>query len=386
MLSARTGWDLTANRLSSLVAARRRAGARLLDLTETNPTRVGIAYPPGLLAPLADPASLRYDPVPRGLDSAREAIAADYRRRGASVDASRLVLAASTSEAYTWLFKLLCDPGDAVLVPRPSYPLFEYLARLESVAALPYDLSYDGQWHLGPEAVREAVTPRTRAVVVVSPNNPTGSYLKRAEADALLSLAAERGLAVISDEVFADYAFGPDPRRVPTLAEDGPSLTFSLGGLSKSCGLPQLKLAWIAVTGPERSRASALARLEVVADTYLSVSTPVQRAAPALLARLSELQPPIAERVRTNREALRRRLGSGGPASILDTEGGWSAVLQVPATESEEERVVRLLDEHDVLVHPGYFFDFPREAYLVLSLLPPRDVFDEAVGRITAVL
>ena len=386
MLSARTGWDLTANRLSSLVAARRRAGTRLLDLTETNPTRVGIAYPPDLLAPLADPASLRYDPVPRGLDSAREAVAADYRRRGAPVDASRLILAASTSEAYAWLFKLLCDPGDAVLVPRPSYPLFEYLARLESVAALPYDLSYDGQWHLGPEAVREAVTPRTRAVVVVSPNNPTGSYLKRAEADALLSLAAERGLAVISDEVFADYAFGPDPRRVQTLAEDGPSLTFSLGGLSKSCGLPQLKLAWIAVTGPERWRAPARARLEVVADTYLSVSTPVQRAAPALLARLSELQPPIAERVRANREALRRRLGSGGPASVLDTEGGWSAVLQVPATESEEERVLRLLEEHDVLVHPGYFFDFPREAYLVLSLLPPRDVFDEAVGRIAAVL
>jgi alanine-synthesizing transaminase len=386
MLSVRTGWDLTANRLSSLVAARRRAGARLLDLTETNPTRVGIAYPPDLLAPLADPASLRYDPVPRGLVSAREAVAADYRRRGALVDASRLILAASTSEAYAWLFKLLCDPGDAVLVPRPSYPLFEYLARLESVAALPYDLSYDGQWHLGAEAVRDAVTPRTRAIVVVSPNNPTGSYLKRAEADALLSLAAERGLAVISDEVFADYAFGPDPRRVQTLADYGPALTFSLGGLSKSCGLPQLKLAWIAVTGPERSRVPALARLEVVADTYLSVSTPVQRAAPALLARLSELQPPIAERVRANREALRRRLGSGGPASVLDAEGGWSAVLQVPATESEEERVVRLLAEHDVLVHPGYFFDFPREAYLVLSLLPPRDVFDEAVDRIAAVL
>jgi hypothetical protein len=386
MLSARTGWDLTANRLSSLVAARRRTGARVLDLTETNPTRVGIPYPPDLLAPLADPASLRYEPVPRGLESAREAVVADYRRRGASVDASRLILAASTSEAYAWLFKLLCDPGDAVLVPRPSYPLFEYLARLESVAALPYDLSYDGQWHLGPETVREAVTPRTRAVVAVSPNNPTGSYLKRAEADALLSLAAERGLALISDEVFADYVSGPDPRRVQTLAEDGPALTFSLGGLSKSCGLPQLKLAWIAVTGPERWRVPALARLEVVADTYLSVSTPVQRAAPALLARLSELQPPIAERVRANREALRRRLSSGGPASVLDTEGGWSAVLQVPATESEEERVVRLLEEHDVLVHPGYFFDFPREAYLVLSLLPPRDVFDEAVDRIAAVL
>jgi aspartate/methionine/tyrosine aminotransferase len=386
MFSARTGWDLTANRLTRLLEARRRAGGRLLDLTETNPTRAGIAYPPDLLAPLADPASLRYDPVPRGLPVTREAVAADYRRRGAGVGADRVTLAASTSDAYAWLFKVLCDPGDAVLVPRPSYPLFEYLARLESVEAQPYDLSYDGQWHLAADAVREAVTSRTRAVVVVSPNNPTGSYLKRNEADALLSLAAERALAVVSDEVFADYAFGPDPRRMGTLAEDGPALVFSLGGLSKSCGLPQLKLAWIAASGPEKWRAPALDRLEVVADTYLSVSTPVQRAAPALLARLPELQRPIAGRVVANRDALRRRLGAGGPASVLDAEGGWSAVVRVPATESEEDRVARLIEEHGVLVHPGYFFDFPREAFLVLSLLPPRDAFDEAVDRIAAVL
>jgi hypothetical protein len=220
----------------------------------------------------------------------------------------------------------------------------------------------------------------------VSPNNPTGSFLKRAEAEALLALCAERELAVISDEVFADYTFGSDPRRLASLAGDGAALAFSLGGLSKSCALPQLKLAWIAVSGPEKWRAPALARLEVVADTYLSVSTPVQRAAPALLARRQELQRPIAERVAANRDALRRRLGSGSPASLLGAEGGWSAILQVPATESEEERVTRLLEEQGVLVHPGYFFDFPREAFLVLSLLPPRDVFEKAIDRILAVL
>ena len=386
MLSARTGWDLTPNRLSSVLEARRRRGEPVLDLTETNPTRVGIPYPPDLLAPLADPAALTYEPSPRGLASAREAVSADHARRGVTVDPGRVLLTASTSEAYAWLFKLLCDPGDAVLVPRPSYPLFAYLARLESVDVHPYALSYDGEWHLDPDAVRDAVTPRTRAVVVVSPNNPTGSFVTRTEAEALLELGAERGLAVISDEVFADYSFGSDPRRAASLAGDGAALAFSLGGLSKSCGLPQLKLAWIAVSGPEKWRAPALARLEVVADTYLSVSTPVQRAAPALLARRRELQRPIAERVAANRDALRRRLGAGSPASLLGAEGGWSAILQVPATESEEQRVTRLLEEQGVLVHPGYFFDFPCEAFLVLSLLPPRDVFEEAIDRILAVL
>jgi len=386
MFSSRTGWDLSVNRLSSLLEARRRAGARILDLTESNPTRVGIPYPPDLLAPLADPASLHYDPSPAGLESAREAVAADYRRRGVALDAECLFLSASTSEAYSWLLKLLCDPGDVVLVPRPSYPLFEYLARLESVEVKSYPLSYDGEWHLNPAMVAEALTPRTRAVVLVSPNNPTGSYVKRAEADALLSLCAARELAVISDEVFADYDLGPDPRRVPSFAQDSPALTFALGGMSKSCGLPQVKMSWIAVAGPERFRGPARARLEVVADTYLSVSTPVQRAAPALLSRRLQLQRPIAERVAGNHEALQRILARGCAASMLDVEGGWSAVLRVPATESEEERVTRLLGEHDVLAHPGYFFDFPREAFLVLSLLPPPDDFTEAVERIIDVL
>jgi len=386
MFSARTGWDLRPNRLSSLLEARQEHGDRILDLTETNPTRVGIAYPADLLAPLADPGSLSYEPSPRGLPSAREAVAADYARRGVSVHPGRVLLTASTSEAYAWLFKVLCDPGDAVLVPRPSYPLFSYLARLESVELHPYALSYDGEWHLSLHAVEEAVTPRTRAVVVVNPNNPTGSYLKNDEAEALLALCAERELAVISDEVFADYAFGPDPRRRGCLAGDGPALAFSLGGLSKACGLPQLKLAWIAVAGPERWRTPALGRLEVVADTYLSASTPVQRAAPALLARREELQRPIAERVAENLEQLRRRLGAHSPASLLAAEGGWSAVLQVPATESEETRVTRLLELHGVLVHPGYFFDFPGEAFLVLSLLTPPDVFAEGLEHIIAVL
>jgi len=381
MFSGRTAWDLRRSRLAALLASRRAEGAELLDLTETNPTRVGIACPPHLLEPLIQAAALRYEPEPAGLLSAREAVAADYHRRGYDVSPKRIVLTASTSEAYAFLFKLLCDPGDEVLVPRPSYPLFEYLAGLESVAVRPYPLDYDGRWHLSPGGVREAAGERTRAVVVVHPNNPTGSFLKEEEAQGLESLCAEGGWALISDEVFADYAFREDPERARSVARDGEVLAFALGGLSKSCGLPQLKLAWIAVSGPRERREAALARLEVVADTYLSVGTPVQLALPRLLQQRAELQRPIVERVAGNLDLLRER-ATGSPATLLDAEGGWSAVLRVPAVASEEDWALTLLDEDGVLVHPGYFFDFAQEAFLVLSLLPPPATFRRGVERL----
>jgi aspartate/methionine/tyrosine aminotransferase len=383
MFSTRTRWDLRPNRLSHLLAAKHAAGVRVLDLTESNPTRAGIPYPEDLLAALARPEGRTYEPAAFGLPAARAAIAADFERRGAALDAGRIVLTASTSEAYGYLFKLLCDPGDEILVPRPGYPLFEYLGSLESVRVRGYPLEHDGSWHVDLHAVRRAVTPRTRVIVVVSPGNPTGAYLADDEREGLEALAAEHGLALVSDEVFADFAFSHHeaPRSV---ACDGPALGFTLGGLSKSCGLPQLKLAWMAVTGPEKPRHEALERLEVVADAYLSVSTPVQGAAPALLARREELQAPIRERTRTNLGVLRDRLGPRSPASLLEPEGGWYAVLRVPATVSEEDRVCRLLDERDVHVHPGYFFDFPREAYLVVSLLPSPGVFAEATDRLLA--
>ena len=384
MFSERTRWDLRPNRLAQRLAAKRAAGARLLDLTESNPTRAGLIGPRDLLAPLARPEALRYEPAAFGLPAARAAVAADFARRGFPLAPDRVLLSASTSEAYAFLFKLLCDPGDEVLVPRPGYPLFEFLATLESVRVRAYPFAHDGEWHLDLAALRSSLGPRTRALVVVNPNNPTGAYLKREECDALLALCAERGIALVSDEVFADFALRDDPRRVASVARDGPALAFALGGLSKSCGLPQLKLAWTAVTGPEGLVRDALARLEVVADTYLSVSTPVQLAAPELLARREELQAPIRERIRSNLQALRAAVGPGCPATILPPEGGWSAVLRVPATLTEEERVTRLLEERDVLVHPGYFFDFPAEAYLVLSLLPAPGDFAEGVARVLA--
>jgi aspartate/methionine/tyrosine aminotransferase len=382
MLSSRTRWDRAVNRLTRLVIEKRRAGSSVLDLTESNPTRVGLPYADDLLAPLADRGGLVYEPAPLGIAEARAAVSLDYERRGLAVGPDRIVLASGTSEAYGHLFKLLCDPGDAVLVPQPSYPLFDFLATLESIEVHRYPLRYDGEWHLAVDELARAVTPRTRAVVLVHPNNPTGSYLKTDEAERLLALCAGAGLALVADEVFADYAFREDRRRVPSLAVDGPALAFALGGLSKSCGLPQLKLAWIAVAGPAAIRDEALARLEFIGDTYLSVGTPVQRAAGSLLARLPELQAPIAHRVRGNRESLRRRLPAGSPATLLDAEGGWYAVLRVPATVPEEERGVGLLANRDVLVHPGFFFDFPTEAYLVVSLLPAPDVFSEGVDRL----
>ena len=380
MFSRRTSWTRVPNRLSALLDERRRRGAPLVDLTETNPTRAGLRAPADLLAALADPAALAYEPEPFGLRSAREAVATDARRRGVPVDPDSIVLTASTSEAYAFAIKLLCDPGDAVLVPRPSYPLFEYLAGLESVAVRPYPLRYDGQWHVDVPALQAALDDDVRAVVVVSPNNPTGSFLKAGEADALRALAAGRGVALVSDEVFADFPLRDDPTRVQSLFGDGPALTICLGGLSKSCGLPQLKLAWMMLAGPSSAREEARGRLEVVADTYLSVGTPVQHAAPAVLARLPELQAPIRARIAANFRALRAAVVSTA-ATVLDAEGGWSAVVRVPATRTEDEWVAALLQKDGVLVHPGYFFDFEDEAYVVLSLLPPEDVFAAGVAR-----
>ncbi len=385
MFSHRTLWDQTPNRLAALTAAKRAAGAALIDLTESNPTAAGLTADVSILALLAAPAALRYEPDPRGLPAARAAVARDYLRRGATVDAGQVLLTASSSEAYSFLFKALCDPGDEVLVPRPGYPLFDFLAGLENVVHRPYTLVHDGEWHLSAGSLAAEMTERTRAVVVVNPNNPTGSFLKKDETRDLQQLCAARNVAIVADEVFADFAWREDPARQASLAGAGnAALTFSLGGLSKSCGLPQLKLGWIAVSGPPALRDDALARLELVADTFLSVGTPVQHAANSLLAQAQRLQAPIRERVAANAAVLVEAAAQRSDVSLLHSEGGWYAVLRVPATEPEEELVLRLLRDHDLLIHPGYFFDFPQEAFLVASLLPPTGTFREGCARLIA--
>jgi hypothetical protein len=372
------------NRLSTLLTEKRQAGFPVLDLTESNPTRAGLVYPQAeILAALADVSALHYHPSPRGLNSAREAVAVYYRDRGMQVQLEHVLLTASTSEAYAYLFKLLSNPGDEVLAPRPSYPLFEFLAGLESVNIRQYPLRYDGVWHVDFDALEQAITPRTRAIVVVNPNNPTGSFLKRAELDRLDSIASDRSLAILSDEVFRDYAFADEADRVSTLADNRRALTFSMSGLSKIAGLPQMKIGWIVASGPRSEE--ALDALELIADTYLSVSTPVQVALPRLLGLSNGILQQIRQRTTSNLARLRERM-HGSAATLLRTEGGWYAVLQVPQTRTEEEWTLKLLDESDVLVQPGFFFDFESEAFLVLSLLPEPATFVEGVSRLISIL
>lgn len=384
MFSSRLPPALASNAIARAVAALRADGVALLDLTETNPTAAGIAYPPGLLTPLAGDAGCRYEPESLGLRAAREAVAAEYARGGTDVDPDRIMLTASTSEAYALLFKLLCDPGDDVLVPQPSYPLFESLTALDAVEARPYRLDYHAAWAIDRDSLERARTSRTRAVLVVSPNNPTGSRLRREDHDWLAVFCASHGLAMIADEVFADYPLRARPDAV-SCAGEARTLTFTLGGLSKSAGLPQVKLGWMAVSGPRELAARALERLDVIGDAYLSVSTPVQLAAPAFIESGRAVRAAIQQRIETNLACL-ERLVPGAPAvTLLEPEGGWSAVLRVPATQAEEAIVLRLLTEAHVRVHPGFFFDFADEAFLVVSLLPEPRVFERAIARVLAI-
>jgi alanine-synthesizing transaminase len=378
--SSRVPADLGVNQLSRALQQARADRRPLIDLTLSNPTRAGFDYPSDLLEPLAHARGLTYEPQPFGLMDARRAVASDYERRGVAVAPERVVLTASTSEAYSILFKLLTDAGDEVLVPRPSYPLFDHLTQLDGVTARPYDLEYHEGWSIDLAGLERAMSDRTRALLVVTPNNPTGSFVSRHEFKRIAMMCAEREIAIVADEVFADYQIRPgacvDAARTLE-ARDG--LLFSLGGLSKSVGLPQVKLGWIGLAGDDDLVGAALERLELICDTYLSVSTPVQAAAAELLARGATIRKQIQVRVASNYRTLVERVEAVPSCSLLVADGGWYAILQVPSLGSEEDLVVSLVN-HGVVVHPGYFFDFPRESYLVVSLLPPEPDFADGLA------
>jgi aspartate/methionine/tyrosine aminotransferase len=462
LFSERTNWKLAQNRLTQALEEVRTAGVSLLDLTISNPTRAGLEYDSRtILAALASARALDYDPQPKGLREAREAVAGYYRSDHGiqELGAERIVLTTSTSEGYSFVFRLLCNAGDEVLVPKPSYPLFEFLAGLEDVKLVPYPLIYDHWWQMDFPSLEKAVTERTRGVVVVHPNNPTGSYVKEREVELLNAFCRARGLALIADEVFLDYGLDTDagsgnshvgtaapgcpversstassshrlagfqglrlaiqqerylsaesaappkghvgtaalgcPVEPSSTALFGSSdlgcrssfagnnevLTFTLSGLSKISALPQMKVAWIVTSGPDDEVAAAMARLEVIADTYLSMNAPIQWAVPALLEQRRSIQRQLLERVERNLAELDRQLAGQKACQRLEVEGGWYAVLRVPVTRSDEELAIELAREKRVLVHPGHFYDFPSDGYLVVSLIAPEGEFREGVSR-----
>jgi hypothetical protein len=382
MFSCRVPGERHPNRMSLALDCARTTRS-LIDLTVSNPTHVGIRYPDALLAPLASAEALAYNPSPFGMMEARRAIAGTYIRRGLAVDPRQVVLTASTSEAYSLLFKLLCDPpGDLVLTPVPSYPLFDHLASLDGVGQLRYPLEYHGGWSVDTGELDRVWSDRVRAVLAVSPNNPTGSFLSDVDAAGLIGRCAASDAALILDEVFVDYPLR-DGAAEPAAIAAPDCLLFRLGGLSKSAGLPQVKLGWLTVEGPPPLVDEALDRLELICDTYLSVSTPVQIAAPSLIERSTEVRDQLLARVRTNLDHLRQQVSAGaGGTSLLEPDAGWSAVLRVPSRDGEEALVLDLLERDGVVVQPGFFFDFPSEAYLVISLLTQPAVFAEGVRRI----
>jgi alanine-synthesizing transaminase len=384
MFSDRTNWKLKRNRLTRALAEHRARGKSLVDLTASNPTECGFDYSQqAILDALRNPAALHYEPDPKGLFTARQAVASYYRSLGNEVSADDLILAASTSEAYSYVFRTLCNPGDEILTPAPSYPLFSFLADIQDVKLVRYPLIYDHGWQIDFHALEQAVTCRTRGVIVVNPNNPTGHFSTPEDIAKLNQISLGRGMAIIADEVFLDFALNPSEQR--SFASNTFALTFLMSGLSKISGLPQMKIAWLLTIGPAKLRLEALARLEVIADTFLTMNTPAQLAAPAFLEMRHGLQEQLMTRVRRNLGELDRQLANQKCCSRLEMEGGWYAVVRVPATRSDEELAIELLSARGVYVHPGHFYDFPTDGYLVLSLITTEKDFAEGVKLLLSV-
>ena len=381
MFAKRTNWNLALNQLSEALAAHRTAGKPLLDLTVSNPTECGFEYDrSAILNALRNPAALSYEPNPRGLESARRAVAGYYAERKDEVSIEDIFLTTSTSEAYSYVFRTLCDPGDELLIPSPSYPLFDFLADIQDVKLVRYPLLYDHGWQIDFHALERAITPRTRGVIVVHPNNPTGHFAKQAEIARLNSICSAREMAIIADEVFLDFPL--EENRPASFAANRGAPTLTLSGLSKISGLPQMKAAWLIVGGPQQWKSEALARLEVIADTYLSVNAPVQLAMPKFLEQRHAFHKQVVSRVRRNLAELDRQLAEQKACARLTVEGGWCVVLRVPATRSDEDLAIKLLTTQGVSVHPGHFYEFASDGYLVVSLITPERTFTEGTSRL----
>ena len=380
MFASRTNWNLKPNRLAEALERHKSGGRRLLDLSASNPTECGFKYDaPAIMRSLCAPASLQYRPDPKGLKSARQAVSDYYAEHREGIAIDDLILTASTSEAYSFIFRLLCNPGDELLIPTPGYPLFDFLADVNDVKLVRYPLFYDHGWHIDMHALKQAITPRTRGIIVVHPNNPTGYFTKPEEIAQLNQMCSANKMAIIADEVFLDFSFGAPQK---SFAANADALTFTMSGISKISGLPQIKFAWLAVSGPADIKREALARLEMIADTYLSLNAPIQLAAPVLLQQRKHFQEQLMSRVRANLAELDAQLTGNRQISRLLVEGGWYAVLRIPATRTDEEFALELLEKFDVYLHPGHYYDFPRDGYVVVSMITPEQDFHEGMARI----
>src|SRR6266566_4275614 len=385
MFAKRTNWNLAPNRLSEALAVYRAAGKPMLDLTVSNPTECGFEYDgSAILSALSNPAVLSYEPNPRGLEPARRAVAGYYADRDENVAVEDMILTTSTSEAYSYIFRTLCDPGDEVLIPSPSYPLFDFLADIQDVSLVRYPLLYDHGWQIDFHALEQAITPRTRGVIVVHPNNPTGHFAKRADIAKLNSICAAGEMVIVADEVFLDFPL--EENRPASFAANRGAPTFTLSGLSKISGLPQMKAAWLIASGPQQWKSEALARLEVIADTYLSVNAPVQLAISQFFEQRQAFHKQVILRVRRNLAELDRQLAEQKVCSRLALEGGWCAVLSVPAIRSDDDLALALLDEKGIYVHPGHFYDFSSGRFLIVSVLTPELQITQGVSGILAFL
>jgi aspartate/methionine/tyrosine aminotransferase len=385
MFATRTNWDLTPNRLSEALAAHRAAGKPLLDLTVANPTECGFSYDSkAILEALKNPAALRYEPNPRGLQGSRRAVAGYYADRSEAISVEDIFLTTSTSEGYSYVFRTLCNPGDEVLIPSPSYPLFDFLAEIQDVKLVRYPLIYDHGWQIDFHALEQAITARTRAVIVVHPNNPTGHFTKAPERTKLNAICSAHQMGIVADEVFLDFALNGS--RAESFVTNSGVLTFTLSGLSKIAGLPQMKAAWLAVSGPQELKRVAVARLEVIADAYLSPNAPVQLAMPAFLEERQSFQQQLLARVRRNLAELDRHVAGQRACSRLAVEGGWYTVLRVPAIRSDEDLALELLTSQNVYVHPGHFYDFRSDGFLVVSLIIPETNFSKGIRGVFQLL
>ena len=381
MFSNRTAWNRATNRLSEALARYRTSGEPFFDLSISNPTECGFHYDErAIMRALCSPATLQYHPDPRGVAVARQAVVQYYAERDQQVVLDDIILTTSTSEAYSFIFRLLCNAGEEILVPTPSYPLFDFLAEIEDVRIVPYPLVYDHGWQIDLHGLQQAITPKTRGMIVVHPNNPTGNFVKSSELAALNQLCSEKQMALIADEVFLDFSL---QQELPaSFSANTGSLTFTMSGLSKIAGLPQMKLAWLVASGPEQEKREALARLEIIADTYLSMNAPVQLAAPEFLRQRHSFKKQLMARLRANLEELDRQIAGQKHCGRLEVEGGWYSVLRIPATRSDEDLALELLEQRGVFVHPGHFYDFVQDGYLIVSLITPQQEFSEGIKRL----